>query len=79
MRYDPRRKDKVQELVCQSYEKFVRDTAADKEIKQQDTNASSPKEQRKLIKDLYVKKAMVGHQPLMRCHSTDEDLMLKQI
>jgi len=36
MRYDPRRKDKVQELVCQSYEKFVRDTAADKEIKKQE-------------------------------------------
>jgi len=35
MRYDPRRKDKVQELICQSYEKFVRDTAADKEIKKQ--------------------------------------------
>ena len=36
MRYDPRRKDKIQELVCQSYEKFVRDTAADKEIKKQE-------------------------------------------
>ena len=36
MRYDPRRKDKIQELVCQSYEKFIRDKAADKEIKKQD-------------------------------------------
>jgi len=36
LRYDPRRKDKVQELVCQSYEKFIRDTAADKEIKKQE-------------------------------------------
>jgi hypothetical protein len=36
MRYDPRRRDKLQELICQSYEKFVRDTAADKEIKKQD-------------------------------------------
>ena len=36
MRYDPRRKDKIQELVCQSYEKFIRDKAADKEIKKQE-------------------------------------------
>jgi hypothetical protein len=36
LRYDPRRKDKIQELVCQSYEKFIRDKAADKEIKKQD-------------------------------------------
>jgi hypothetical protein len=36
MRYYPRRKDKIQELVCQSYEKFIRDEAAGKEIKKQD-------------------------------------------
>ena len=36
MRYDPRRKDKIQELVCQSYEKFTRDKTAGKEIKKQD-------------------------------------------
>ena len=36
LRYDPRRKDKIQELVCQSYEKFTRDIAAGKEIKRQD-------------------------------------------
>jgi hypothetical protein len=36
MRYDPRRKDKIQELVCQSYEKFTRDVARGKEIKKQD-------------------------------------------
>jgi hypothetical protein len=36
LRYDPRRKDKIQELVCQSYEKFIRDKAADKEIEKQD-------------------------------------------
>ncbi|MGE5847904.1 MAG: hypothetical protein ACM34O_14365, partial [Ignavibacteria bacterium] len=35
LRYDPRRKDKIQELVCQSYEKFLNDTAAGKEIKKQ--------------------------------------------
>jgi len=36
LRYDPRRKDKIQELVCQSYEKFTLDNAAGKEIKKQD-------------------------------------------
>jgi hypothetical protein len=36
LRYDPRRKDKIQELLCQSYEKFMRDKAAGKEIKRQD-------------------------------------------
>ena len=36
LRYDPRRKDKIQELLCQSYEKFTRDKAAGKEVKRQD-------------------------------------------
>ncbi len=36
LRYDPRRKDKIQELLCQSYEKFTRDKEAGKEIKKQD-------------------------------------------
>ena len=35
LRYDPRRSDKIQELVCQSYEKFRNDTASGKEIKKQ--------------------------------------------
>jgi hypothetical protein len=35
LRYDPRRRDKIQELVCQSYEKFRNDTASGKEIKKQ--------------------------------------------
>lgn len=36
MRYDPRRKDKVQELVCQSYEKYQNDLNKGKEIKKQE-------------------------------------------
>ena len=35
LRYDPRRKDKIQELVCQSYEKYLHDVASGKEIKKQ--------------------------------------------
>ena len=35
MRYDSRRQDKIQELVCQSYEKYLNDVAAGKEIKKQ--------------------------------------------
>ena len=36
LRYDPRRKDKIQELVCQSYEKYQNDLSRGKEIKKQD-------------------------------------------
>ncbi len=36
LRYDPRRQDKIQELICQSYEKFTRDNATNKKIKKQD-------------------------------------------
>jgi hypothetical protein len=36
LRYDPRRKDKVQELICQSYEKYQNDVSKGKEIKKQD-------------------------------------------
>jgi hypothetical protein len=38
LRYEEpeRRKDKIQELICQSYDKFQRDVAAGKEIKKQD-------------------------------------------
>ena len=36
MRYDPRRKDKIQELVCQSFEKYQNDLNRGKEIKKQD-------------------------------------------
>jgi hypothetical protein len=35
LRYDPRRKDKIQELICQSFEKYQKDIAAGKEIKKQ--------------------------------------------
>jgi hypothetical protein len=56
-RYDPRQKDKVQELVCQSYEKYIRDTAADpKKLRSRNINASSPNVQKKLIKDLSARR-----------------------
>ncbi len=35
LRYDDRRQDKVQELVCQAYEKYRSDTSAGREIKKQ--------------------------------------------
>ncbi len=35
LRYGNRRQDKVQELVCQAFEKFKSDTSAGKEIKKQ--------------------------------------------
>ena len=36
LRYDPRREEKIQELVAMSFEKYQRDVAAGKEIKKQD-------------------------------------------
>jgi len=36
IRYDPRRKDKIQELICQSYVKYQNDVTRGKEIKKQD-------------------------------------------
>ncbi len=38
LRYEEpeRRRDKIQELICQSYEKFQRDTSSGKEVKKQD-------------------------------------------
>ena len=35
-RYDPRRADKVQELLCQSYEKYRNDVSMGREIKKQE-------------------------------------------
>jgi hypothetical protein len=58
MRYDPRRKDKVQELVCQSYEKYSRDISKDKEIKKQEykcfvTQRAKEVDQRSICKKGY--------------------------
>lgn len=60
MRYDPRRKDKVQELVCQSYEKFVRDTAADKEIKKQDYKCFITQRAKEVDQRSFCKKGFGG-------------------
>jgi hypothetical protein len=56
LRYDPRRKDKIQELICQSYEKFQNDVAKGKEIKKQDykcfvTQRAKEIDQRSICKD----------------------------
>ncbi|MEB2296498.1 MAG: hypothetical protein OZ930_08255 [Ignavibacteria bacterium] len=60
MRYDPRRKDKVQELVCQSYEKFVRDTAAEKEIKKQDYKCFITQRAKEVDQRSFCKKGFGG-------------------
>ena len=58
MRYDPRRKDKVQELLCQSYEKYSRDISKGKEIKKQEykcfvTQRAKEVDQRSICKKGY--------------------------
>lgn len=60
MRYDPRRKDKVQELVCQSYEKFIRDTAADKEIKKQEYKCFITQRAKEVDQRSFCKKGFGG-------------------
>lgn len=56
MRYDPRRQDKIQELICQSYEKFQNDVAKGKEIKKQNykcfvTRRAKEVDKRSICKD----------------------------
>lgn len=58
MRYDPRRKDKVQELVCQSYEKYQNDVRLGREIKKQTfkcfvTQRAKEVDKRSICKDGY--------------------------
>jgi hypothetical protein len=60
LRYDPRRKDKIQELVCQSYEKFIRDNAADKIIKKQDYKSFVTKRSKEVDFRSFCKKGYGG-------------------
>lgn len=58
MRYDPRRKDKIQELVCQSFEKYQSDLNNGKEIKKQEykcfvTQRAKEVDQRSICKKGY--------------------------
>ena len=58
LRYDPRRKDKIQELVCQSYEKYQNDLNRGKEIKKQEykcfiTQRAKEVDQRSICKKGY--------------------------
>jgi hypothetical protein len=60
MRYDPRRKDKVQELVCQSYEKFQNDLSKGKEIKKQDYKCFVTQRAKEVDKRSVCKKGLGG-------------------
>ena len=60
LRYDPRRKDKIQELVCQSYEKFTRDEAAGKEIKKQSYKCFVTQRAKEVDKRSFCKKGNGG-------------------
>jgi len=58
MRYDPRRQDKIQELVCQSFEKYQNDRSRGKEIKKQEykcfvTQRAKEVDQRSICKKGY--------------------------
>ena len=60
LRYDPRRKDKIQELLCQSYEKFIRDKAEGKEIKKQSYKCFVTQRAKEVDKRSFCKKGMGG-------------------
>jgi hypothetical protein len=60
LRYDPRRKDKIQELVCQSYEKFCKDKAAGKEIVKQNYKCFVSQRAKEVDKRSICKKGLGG-------------------
>jgi len=60
LRYDPRRKDKIQELVCQSYEKFTRDNAEGREIKKQSYKCFVTQRAKEVDKRSFCKKGFGG-------------------
>lgn len=60
MRYDPRRADKLQELVSLSYEKFTKDVAANKEIKKQNYKCFITQRAKELDKRSICKKGYGG-------------------
>ena len=61
LRYDPRRKDKIQELICQSYEKFQNDVAKGKEIKNQDYKCFVTRRAREVDKRSICKDGLGGN------------------
>ena len=60
LRYDSRRDDKLQELVCQSYEKYLRDIAAGKEIKKQDYKCFVTQRAKSVDQRSFAKKGLGG-------------------
>jgi hypothetical protein len=60
MRYDPRRKDKVQELICLSYEKYIHDVAAGKEINKQNYKCFVTQRAKEVDKRSICKKGLGG-------------------
>jgi len=60
LRYDPRRKDKVQELVCQSYEKFQTDKSKGREIRKQDFKCFVTQRAKEVDKRSVCKKGLGG-------------------
>jgi hypothetical protein len=61
LRYDPRRKDKIQELICQSYEKFQNDVAKGKEIKKQNYKCFVTRRAREVDKRSICKDGLGGN------------------
>ena len=55
-----RRKDKIQELICQCYDKYLRDIAAGKEIKKQDYKCFVTQRAKSVDQRSFAKKGLGG-------------------
>jgi hypothetical protein len=60
LRYDPRRADKVQELLCQSYEKYQNDVSKGREIRKQDYKCFISQRIKEVDLRSFVKKGFGG-------------------
>ena len=60
LRYDPRRKDKIQELVCQSFEKYQNDLSRGKEIQKQNYKCFVTQRAKEVDKRSFCKKGLGG-------------------
>ena len=60
LRYDPRRKDKIQELICLSFEKYQKDIAKRKEIKKQNCKCFVTQRAKEVDKRSICKKGYGG-------------------
>ncbi len=78
-RYDPRRADKVQELLCQSYEKYRNDVSMGREIKKQEFKCFITQRAKEVDMRYICKKGLSVYRPQIHYHFTGEGLIQLQL